>query len=581
MRINLSFKFFIAFLSTSFMIVVIMVSAMQFFAYQSFWEYIHKVEATRLIELGSMLGLEYKISKGWDRLRQNPYYWHEIIKPSGSAAYLEKPPSLPSGFEFYLKPAQPLPPPPPPGEARGEKNKERVRRFAEGDDLRQRIDRRVPQYDRRLLPQDDRGPQPRDDRRPPPNDKNHPLPYKQDDQDPRPQHDISQEGSGRPVFSIEHRLTLFDENKKNVIGRGEVPEDHTLQKITVDGKTVGWLGLETKKKLSDPLDTAFLKQQSKAFYIVGALMLVIASIVAFLLSRHMLKPVQELIKGTRSLTSRKFDTRIEVKSSDELGQLAQDFNHMAQTLEHYEQMRQQWISDIAHELRTPLSILRGEIEAIQDGIHEANDKYLESLHDEVVHMIKIVSNLHDLSLAESAVLHIKREPVNLMHTVRGCIRKFDLMFTQRAITVVDELGDKENIIIQADRDRLTQVFSNLLENTLRYTDSPGSLVVSLICTASEIKLIFADTKPGVPAESLDRLFDRLYRVDKSRSRALGGSGLGLSICKTIIEAHNGTIKANLAPEHGLQIIQAHNGVVKGQHEAGGGLQIEIELPLHS
>ena len=525
MRLNLSFKFFIAFLATSFAIVVVMVVAMQFYAHRNFSDYIHKVEAIRLSELSPMLSREYQASNGWERLRDNPERWRELLRPRGSAAYAEKPPSMPSGFESYIKPA-----PPPPGERRGEGRGDRGRRFSEDDGLRDRQDRRPPpdEQDRERIPlREDQG-------RPP---------------------------ADRPAFGIEHRLALFDELKAPVVGRAESTAGHTLQEIAVDGKIVGWLGLRNEASLSDPLDLAFLKQQARAFYIVGAIMLALAAVVAFLLSRHLMAPVQQLIKGTRSLTSRKFDIRINVNSSDELGQLAEDFNQMAQTLQQYEQLRRQWISDIAHELRTPLSILRGEIEALQDGIREASTERLESLHGEVVHMSKIVSNLHDLSLAESAALHIKREPVNLVRAVRACLQKFQSMFDERGIALVDELGDRETITISGDKDRLTQVFSNILENTLRYTDSPGSLTVRQLCTASEVLLQFADTKPGVPHASLPRLFDRLYRVDPSRSREHGGSGLGLSICKTIIEAHKGTIKARQA--------------------ATGGLLIEIMLPLQN
>jgi two-component system sensor histidine kinase BaeS len=516
MRLNLSFKFFIAFLATSFTIVVVMVVAMQFYARRNFSDYIQKVEAIRLSELSPILSREYKADNSWERLRDNPQRWRELLRPRSSAAYTEKPPSMPSGFESYLKPIPP-PPPPPPRERRD-------------DGRRDRQDRQ--------LPPDEQDPE----RRPP-----------RDDRDRPP--------AERPAFGIEHRLTLFDEQKAPVAGGAESTADHTLQEIVVDGKTVGWLGLRNEERPSDPLDMAFLKQQARAFYIVGALMLVLAAVVAFLLSRHLLAPVQQLIKGTRSLTSRKFDTRINVTTTDELGQLAEDFNQMAQTLQQYEQLRQQWISDIAHELRTPLSILRGEIEALQDGIRQASPERLDSLHGEVVHMSKIVSNLHDLSLAESAALHIKREPVNLVQALRACLQKFQSRFNERGIALVDELGDTQTIIIPADKDRLTQVFANILENTLRYTDRPGSLTVRQLCTASEMMLQFADTLPGVPQEALPRLFDRLYRVDPSRSREHGGSGLGLSICKTIIEAHKGTIKARHAP--------------------AGGLQIEIMLPLQN
>ncbi|MEI6262598.1 MAG: ATP-binding protein [Deltaproteobacteria bacterium] len=524
MRLNLSIKFFIAFLVTSFTIVVVMIVAMQFYAYQSFSDYIHKVEAIRLSELTPVMIREYQDSKGWDRLRDNSERWKELLRPRGSAAYSEKAPLMPSGFESHVKPSQL----PPPRERRGEDRPDRRRGFPETDALRDGQGERPPPDDR------DAG------RRPPRDDRD------RDD---------------RPIFGIEHRLALFDAQKGHVVGRAEFTADHTLQEIAVNGETVGWLGLRNEDSLSDPLDIAFLKQQSRIFYIVGAIALVLAAVVAFLLSRHLLAPVQQLINGARSLTSRKFDTRINVNSSDELGQLAVDFNLMAQTLEQYEQLRQQWISDIAHELRTPLSILRGEIEALQDGIREASSHRLESLHDEVVHISKIVNNLHDLSLAESAALRIKREPVNLALAVRTCLNKFQGMFNRRGIVIVDELGDTETITIHGDKDRLMQVFSNLLENTLRYTDSPGCLTVRNICATSSVLLLFADTKPTVPTEALNRLFDRLYRVDQSRSRAHGGSGLGLSICKTIIEAHDGTITA--------------------QHAATGGLQIEIMLPLHN
>jgi two-component system sensor histidine kinase BaeS len=344
-----------------------------------------------------------------------------------------------------------------------------------------------------------------------------------------------------------------------VAGRAASAKGITLREISLHGKTVGWLGLKKEDRLSDPLDVAFLKQQSQTFYTVGALMLLVAAAVAFLLSRHLLSPVQQLVKGTRALTSRRFDTRITVKTSDELGQLAADFNQMAQTLKHYEQMQRQWISDIAHELRTPLSILQGEIEALQDGVRVANSATLASLHAESIHISKIVSDLHDLSLAESGALHFKKESVNLLQALRECFQKFQGRFREKAIAIIDELGSNEDCIITGDRDRLMQVFSNLLENTLRYTDTPGTLTVRQFITDDQVVVQFADTKPGVPPASISRLCDRLYRVDPSRSRAQGGSGLGLAICKTIVEAHGGKIRL--------------------QNAATGGLQVEIMLPL--
>lgn len=470
MRMNLTVKFFLAFLLTCVTIVIIMITVMDLFANRNFSEYIHKIELTRLNELSSQLSAEYQKDQGWESLRNSPDRWKELLRPHRYRPDLFKPPPMPPGLGSYMS----KPPVPPP-------------------------------------------------------------------------------------FWIGHRLTLFDSLKQPVIGGSIATGGLILEEITVDGKTVGWLGLKKEDRFSDPLDIAFITQQSQAFYTVGAIMLVLAAALAFLLSRHLLAPVQQLIRGTRALTSRRFGTRIMVKTSDELGQLAADFNQMAKTLEKYEQMRRQWISDIAHELRTPLSILQGEVEALQDGVRDVNQQALDSLHAEIAHMGTIVNDLHDLSMLESTAFQLKREPLNLVEMVRACLQKFQPRFIEKGIAIVNQIGDAEDISISGDRGRLMQVFFNLLENTLRYTEAPGTLTVSLLCTDAEGMLRFTDTKPGVPPEALEFLFERLYRVDPSRSRSQGGSGLGLAICKSIVEAHGGTIGA--------------------QNSRSGGIEVTIVLPL--
>jgi two-component system, OmpR family, sensor histidine kinase BaeS len=358
-------------------------------------------------------------------------------------------------------------------------------------------------------------------------------------------------------------LALFDAQKQKVVGSrpGLSAESFTLSEISVDGKTVGWLGLYKREHLSNQRVAAFLAQQSRALYLIGGPILLLAAIVAFLLSRHFLAPIRQLTAGTRALSSRRFDTRIEVQSQDELGQLARDFNLMAQTLANYEKMRQQWISDISHELRTPLSVLRGELEAIQDGVRELNPETVDSLHAEVLHIAKIVNDLHELSLADAGSLSFNKEPVDPLLVLADTLKAFKTRFEKQAIDLQDDLASAAPVRILGDADRLTQLFSNLLENTLRYADTPGTLKLGYNRTANQIKLYFEDSGPGVPQASLAHLFDRLYRVDKSRSRALGGSGLGLSICKSIVDTLGGQIKAVNAPS--------------------GGLRIEIGLPLEN
>jgi two-component system sensor histidine kinase BaeS len=373
---------------------------------------------------------------------------------------------------------------------------------------------------------------------------------------------------GSPLASARERLhrfarglALFDAQKQKVVGGrpGLSAESFTLSEISVDGKTAGWLGLYKREHLSNPLVVAFLNRQSRSLYLIGGPILLLAAVVAFLLSRHFLAPIRRLTAGTRALSLRQFDTKIDVQSQDELGQLAQDFNMMAQTLAKYEKMRQQWISDISHELRTPLSVLRGELEAIQDGVRMMDRETLNSLHAEVLHVGKIVNDLHELSLADTGAISFKKEPIDPLLVLADILRAFRTRFERQAIDLQENLASDAPVRILGDADRLTQLFSNLLENTLRYADTPGTLKVWQNQTADQIMIYFEDSGPGVPPASLEHLFDRLYRVDKSRSRALGGSGLGLSICKSIVDNLGGKIGAANA--------------------SSGGLRIEIVLPL--
>jgi two-component system sensor histidine kinase BaeS len=352
-----------------------------------------------------------------------------------------------------------------------------------------------------------------------------------------------------------HPLTL--------LGDFSTPESYRLKPIDADGKLVGWVGLRKHELPARHLEFEFIKQQSQTFYALGSVALILAFFVTFVLSRHLLAPVKELEKGTRALISRGFDTRIAVKSRDELGQLAAGFNAMAQALEKHQQTQQQWLVDISHELRTPLAILRGEIEAMQDGVRTVTRQGLDSLHLEVMHLSRIVGDLHDLSLIESRSLTSELTAVNLPEILTETLECFRTRLNQRGISLDMDSNRESDIFIVADADRLKQVFSNLLENTLRYAKVPGVLKISLEVGPGELLVSFEDSGPGVPEESLALLFDRLYRVDRARSREHGGSGLGLAICKSIVESFGGKIEASNSMAGGLKVsmvFRPHNGM---------------------
>jgi two-component system sensor histidine kinase BaeS len=368
---------------------------------------------------------------------------------------------------------------------------------------------------------------------------------------PPPGHDPFNHGPG---------FVLFDAQKQPLVGKARASKDLILKAIQVDGKTVGWLGFRSPKNLSHPLDVEFARQQVRSLYLIGGSVLLLAILVSVVLSRHLLTPIRKLKDGTRAISSRRFDTRIEVGTGDELGELAADFNHMAQAMEKYEQLRQQWISDISHELRTPLSILRAEIEALQDGVRDPGRDTLDSLHGEVLLLSKIVNDLHEISLADAGLLSIKQEPVNPVQVLKDTLNGFQTRFAAQGIVIQEALAvNQGQFLISGDADRLKQIFGNILENTWRYADSPGVLEIWQELRDGMLSLNFLDSGPGVPEESLGRLFDRLYRVDRSRSRRHGGSGLGLAISHSLVQALGGEIKAQNAP--------------------AGGLWIEILLPL--
>lgn len=362
-----------------------------------------------------------------------------------------------------------------------------------------------------------------------------------------------------PYPHIIRRLSLFDDQKHLVAGMAFSPERMELREIVYQSKTVGWVGFQRPNLAEDPLLLNFLYKQIEALFFVGCGIIILAALVAFILSRHLLRPVQQISLGARALASRRFETRIDTHSADELGELAADFNKMANTLERYEYMRRRWISDISHELRTPLAVLRGEVEAVLDGVREMRKETLESFHAEVMLLTKIVNDLHSLTIIESEAMTMAKEPVKILQVVTDILGAFQTRFAENNLEIVNDLPPDTDLIVLGDADRLAQVFSNIFENTLRYTDAPGKVRIRHARKSDSISILIEDSSPGVSDSALPFIFERLYRVDSSRSRTKGGSGLGLAICKAIIENLGGKIIAT--------------------HSPLGGLLIEITLPL--
>jgi two-component system sensor histidine kinase BaeS len=222
------------------------------------------------------------------------------------------------------------------------------------------------------------------------------------------------------------------------------------------------------------------------------------------------------------------------------------------TLEKNEQARRQWVADISHELRTPLAVLRGEIEALQDGVRQPTPAAVASLHAEVLRIGRLVDDLYQLALSDIGALNYRKDRVSLTGVLEDALEAFRPEFERKGI-VLQYAPPPREILLFADPERLHQLFANLLENSLRYTDEEGRLEVALGQERGMAILTLRDSAPGVSAADLERLFDRLYRVEGSRSRASGGAGLGLSICRNIVEAHGGDIAAVSSPLGGVAV----------------------------
>lgn len=355
--------------------------------------------------------------------------------------------------------------------------------------------------------------------------------------------------------------TLFwvvDQKGRVLVGpRERVPEDGSRRNIVVNGVSVGAVIASPVERLTRNTDINFDRQQKRTSWLIVALSTILAALATFPLARGLLAPVKRLVEGTHRLAAGDFTTRVAVSSSDELGRLAQDFNQLASTLERNQQMRRDLMADISHELRTPLAVLRGELEAIQDGVRKFTPDSVTSLQAEVATLTKLVDDLHQLSMSDEGALAYQKTSVDIITLLEVAAGAFRERFASRGLTIAVSLP--ENATVFGDGDRLMQLFNNLLENSLRYTDSDGRLLISASQTGRRIILDFADSGPGVSDQQLERLCERFYRAEGSRNRASGGSGLGLAICVNIVAAHGGTLRAD--------------------HSPFGGVSIKVELPL--
>lgn len=346
------------------------------------------------------------------------------------------------------------------------------------------------------------------------------------------------------------RLLLLDVNGNKITGRGRRADQK--RPIEVDGKIVGWLGLQAAPALElSAVELTFMERERKALYLSISILTALSLLISLWFAGQFERPIQALAKLAHSLTRGTFNARSKINSRDELGALAQDLNTLAATLEKNESLRKQWIADTSHELRTPIAILRGEIEALRDKIRQPTDEVLGSLQEEIDHLTKLVDDLNTLTLADSGALNYQMDTIDLSIVLNDVLENFSNRAEQHGIRLINHAHD--HVEVEGDVTRLHQLLTNLIENSLRYTDAPGEVSIQLKQQDYSAIITIEDTPPCPMDAELNQLFDRFYRTESSRNRKSGGSGLGLAICSKIIEAHQGLIEAYPASSGGVGI----------------------------
>ncbi len=294
--------------------------------------------------------------------------------------------------------------------------------------------------------------------------------------------------------------------------------------------------------LAEDLRVNFIRAINEITTTAVIVSLIAAIAVSLFTSQRIVQPIRSMMRASREIAAGHFNRRVAVVSEDELGALAESFNQMAEELELTEQRRLNLIADVAHELRTPLTNLRTMLEALTDGVLPPEPATFQTMNNEVLRLQRLVQDLQELSRAEAGEMAMFPEWVNPADLASGVVDRLALQFHDKGVAlhvnIAPDLPD-----IYADPARITQVLVNILGNALQYTPEGGEVWVAVRRAGDVIQFLVRDTGRGIPPEDLPHIFERFYRVDKSRARASGGSGIGLTISKYIVEAHGGRIWA--------------------------------------
>ena len=356
----------------------------------------------------------------------------------------------------------------------------------------------------------------------------------------------------RRVSALFRAVVLLDSEQQLVAGDPRMRRDIYRHKLQVNSRTVGYLGMPLNPALRDLHDAEFAGDQTTNLALIAVAAFLFALLSALPLSHFLTKRIHALVQHIQRLSQGQYDNKIHLKGEDELTTLAEHLNDLGHSLQQSEQARRRWVADISHELRTPLAVLQAEIEALEDGVRSLDQKALARLQQHTRRLTNLVDDLYDLSLTDIGALTYRKQPCDLHALLHELVTMMQPRFEVAGLTLSAHLPAGDAPVL-GDPQRLHQLFLNLLQNSLNYTQAPGRVELHMQREANQFVITLDDSAPGVDASLHEKLFERLYRAESSRNRATGGAGLGLTLCRNIVEAHEGTIHITNSQLGGLTV----------------------------
>ena len=365
----------------------------------------------------------------------------------------------------------------------------------------------------------------------------------------------SEQQQGKKLFismsdhlGLSSRLSLYDAKQQFILGEpSENPVSY--RPIIVNGAVVGYLGLRPVLDQDDALSINFFSNQKRYLFLIYILTLISSLVAALLLATYFRKPIQRLLNATRELTKGNYQHQVKVNRNDELGDLSTEINQLAVILDQHENSRRQWVADTSHELKTPLAVLQAQIEAMQDGIRKPTPEHFASMLAQVSSLKKLTQDLADLAQAEAQQLKFYFTEVDPWSVILQEVEHFKPKFEQANLNMSRK---GQGTDLQLDVDRFKQIMVNLLSNSIRYTNAGGEVQIHSIEDEKSWSVIVDDSPLGLTDDQLANLGQRFYRVDDSRTRSTGGTGLGLALSGKIAQGLGGTLSFDHSPLGGLR-----------------------------